>query len=52
MSHTITGTAGNDALNGAKNFDDTIYGLAGNDKIKGKSGDDLLYGGSDDDTLP
>ncbi len=46
----ITGTAGNDALNGA-NMDDTISGGNGNDKINGKAGNDTLNGDSGDDYL-
>src|SRR3954471_20472574 len=47
---TITGTTGNDNLNGGSGAD-IIDGGAGNDKISGGSGDDILNGGSGSDVV-
>jgi Ca2+-binding RTX toxin-like protein len=47
---TITGTAGNDTLNGTTG-DDVICGLGGNDTINGRGGDDRILGGAGNDTL-
>lgn len=46
----ITGTAGNDTLNGSS-ADDTITGLAGNDQLHGADGNDTLNGGIGNDAL-
>lgn len=46
----ITGTSGNDVLNGTTT-DDSIYGLAGNDVLFGGAGADELFGGSGNDLL-
>ncbi|MDQ2066887.1 Hint domain-containing protein [Xinfangfangia sp. CPCC 101601] len=56
---TITGTSGNNTLNGGDENDvisglsgrDTLYGGAGNDVLDGGTGNDQLYGGAGDDTL-
>jgi len=47
---TITGTAGNDTLNGSAAAE-CIYGLAGNDTLNGAGGNDLLDGGTGDDNM-
>jgi len=55
---TITGTPGNDILEGTERPDhicggggnDTIRGLGGKDILKGESGNDNLLGGGSDDT--
>lgn len=47
---TITGTAGNDTLNGTTGAD-VICGLGGNDTINGGNGADTISGGSGDDTV-
>ncbi|MDU4960255.1 MAG: calcium-binding protein [Sporomusaceae bacterium] len=56
----ITGTGGNDTLNGSDyRYDtlsgyegnDTLYGHAGDDNLEGGAGDDALYGGSGNDSL-
>ena len=51
--NNITGTAGNDTLNGGST-NDTLSGLAGDDRINGGGGADFLAGGLGDDiyTLP
>jgi Ca2+-binding RTX toxin-like protein len=49
-SGRITGTDGNDSLDGTDSAD-TIKGGAGNDQIDGLGGDDLLYGGAGDDKI-
>ena len=46
----ITGTTGNDSLNGFAG-DDNISGERGNDTISGGGGNDSLNGGENDDTL-
>lgn len=46
----LTGTAGNDRLNGAT-LDDTLRGGAGDDILTGGGGHDLLYGDAGNDTL-
>ncbi|MEY4952469.1 MAG: hypothetical protein RL299_893, partial [Pseudomonadota bacterium] len=46
----ITGTPGNDTLNGTSG-DDSIIGLEGNDTINGGDGNDELYGETGNDTL-
>lgn len=48
----IDGQGGNDELEGS-DYDDTIYGGSGNDKLKGglSRGNDSLFGQSGDDTL-
>lgn len=48
---TITGTPGNDTLEGGNAYADTIYGLAGNDTIRGGGGNDLITGGTGSDSL-
>src|SRR5262245_27782772 len=56
---TITGTAGNDTLNGGRAADvicglagdDTIYGFSSGDGLCGDEGSDDLYGGLGPDTL-
>ncbi|TBR58361.1 hemolysin-type calcium-binding protein [Mastigocladus laminosus UU774] len=50
FSPVITGTSGNDTLEGS-DFFDTINGLAGNDVIIGKKGNDILTGGGGQDTF-
>ncbi|MEZ5379471.1 MAG: calcium-binding protein [Acidimicrobiales bacterium] len=47
---TITGTDGDDTLNGTTD-DDVICGLGGNDLIRGNLGFDRIYGGPGDDDL-
>lgn len=47
---TITGTAGNDTLNGT-NAADVICGLGGNDTINGGNGTDTLYAGTGNDVV-
>ncbi|MCK0169430.1 type I secretion C-terminal target domain-containing protein, partial [Jannaschia sp. S6380] len=47
----VTGTLGNDTLNGIDGENTTILGLAGSDKLFGKSGDDTVIGGADGDVL-
>ncbi|MEB3173840.1 MAG: calcium-binding protein, partial [Cyanobacteriota bacterium] len=46
---TITGSEGNDQLNGTPD-NDTILGLGGNDRLDGKAGADTLIGGLGNDT--
>lgn len=46
----ITGTAGNDSLNGTT-VADQIFGLQGNDTLLGNSGNDILDGGAGADLL-
>ena len=47
---TLTGTAGDDALDGG-NGNDTLFGGAGHDVLSGGSGDDVLIGGAGADNL-
>ena len=50
----ITGTAGNDVIDGADgvtNDTDIIDGFAGDDRIFGLGGNDLIFGWADDDEL-
>lgn len=47
---TITGTAGNDTLNGG-NGADVICGLGGNDTINGGNNNDTVYAGPGNDTV-
>ncbi|GLW90012.1 hypothetical protein Aglo03_08280 [Actinokineospora globicatena] len=47
---TITGTPGNDTLNGT-NGADVICGLGGDDIINGGNNNDTIYGGADDDDI-
>jgi Ca2+-binding RTX toxin-like protein len=47
----ITGSQGNDTLNGYADQNDTIYGLGGNDIIRGLGGDDIIYGGDGIDII-
>jgi Ca2+-binding RTX toxin-like protein len=47
---TITGTSGNDTLNGT-NGADVICGLGGNDTINGGNNDDTIYAGPGNDTV-
>ena len=47
---TITGTSGNDVLNGTSG-DDTIFGLAGNDTLNTIGGTDFYDGGTGNDTF-
>ncbi len=47
---TITGTEGDDTLNGTTG-DDVICGLGGDDLIRGNVGFDRIYGGPGDDDL-
>jgi serralysin len=47
---TLTGTSGNDTLNGDA-LDDDLYGLAGADTLTGNGGADYLDGGAGNDTL-
>ncbi|NTW70190.1 MAG: cadherin-like domain-containing protein [Chlorobiaceae bacterium] len=49
LGKTLTGTAGNDALNGGAG-DDTLTGLVGNDMLNGGEGDDTLEGGTGNDS--
>ena len=49
-SHTLTGTAGNDALAGGSG-NDILSGGAGNDTLTGGAGDDTLTGGAGSDTF-
>lgn len=52
---TITGTTGNDTLNGdttlAGTFNDSIVGLVGNDLINGLAGNDTLIGDAGNDRI-
>ncbi|MDI6623291.1 MAG: Ig-like domain-containing protein [Brevundimonas sp.] len=48
--NTISGTAGNDHLNGGAGADD-LQGLGGNDRINGGSGADILDGGAGNDIV-
>ncbi|MGZ3216007.1 calcium-binding protein [Paracoccus sp. T5] len=45
---SITGTSGNDTLNGGS-VADTIFGLGGNDTIDGRGGADRMHGGVGND---
>ncbi|MEU3460400.1 hypothetical protein ABZ721_10635 [Streptomyces sp. NPDC006733] len=47
---TITGTAGNDTINGT-NGDDATCGLGGDDTINGGNGNDTISGGPGADTI-
>lgn len=47
---TITGTTGNDILNGSS-INNVIIALAGNDTVDGFAGNDLIDGGSGNDVL-
>jgi Ca2+-binding RTX toxin-like protein len=47
----VTPTAGNDALYGYYDSNDTLNGLGGNDTLYGYAGNDTLLGGSGDDVL-
>lgn len=47
---TLTGTAGNDRMNGGK-ATDQLAGAAGDDTLRGFDGNDTLSGGDGDDTL-
>ena len=47
---TITGSSGNDVLNGTSG-DDTIFGLAGNDTLNTIGGTDFYDGGTGNDTF-
>ncbi|MDX2273920.1 MAG: calcium-binding protein [Hyphomonadaceae bacterium] len=40
---------GNDVMNGASSFQDTLYGYAGDDTIRTFGGDDQAFGGDGDD---
>ena len=48
---TVTGTDGNDTLEGAEEENDVIAGGAGNDTLKGLLGNDRLIGGAGADAL-
>ena len=50
INKTVTGTNGNDILNGGVG-NDTLYGLSGNDTLNGNDGNDILWGGYDNDIL-
>jgi Ca2+-binding RTX toxin-like protein len=47
----VTGTSGNDTLNGVSNYSSTINAGAGNDTVTGGSGADLLRGDGGNDSL-
>ena len=47
---TITGTSGNDALDGTSGAD-TIWGGDGNDTVTASAGADVIYGGKGSDTI-
>jgi Ca2+-binding RTX toxin-like protein len=49
-TNEISGTAGNDTINGTAQGD-TIFGLGGNDTLNAGAGDDVLHGGEGNDTL-
>ncbi|MBK7060665.1 MAG: hypothetical protein IPH51_09250 [Rubrivivax sp.] len=49
-AEVITGTTGNDSINGAAGAD-TLYGRAGNDSLNGGADNDTLYGEAGNDTL-
>lgn len=56
--YVTAGTAGNDTINGVRNYyfngyaiNDTLYGYEGNDTLNGEEGNDTLYGGLGDDLL-
>lgn len=48
---TLTGTAGNDVLQGGNAYGETLYGLGGNDTLLGGGGNDTLVGGTGNDML-
>ncbi len=48
--HRVTGTSGDDRLNGTSDMDE-IFGYGGNDLLRGRAGDDTLYGGDGNDIL-
>ena len=50
MDETITGTDGDDVLNGT-NASETILGGAGDDRLRGRGGDDVLQGGAGNDFI-
>ena len=47
----VRGTAGDDALSLAGNFDGRMYGEAGNDSLSGSSGNDTIDGGAGNDRI-
>ena len=47
---TITGTEGDDVLEGTKSAD-VICGLGGNDQLRGFGGNDVIYGGEGEDRI-
>jgi len=47
----VSGTDGNDTLNGTSNWGDTLRGLAGDDVLNGDNGNDRFEGGAGNDTL-
>lgn len=53
LSHTLTGTNGNDSMYGLPGgaAGDYIYLLAGNDWVNAAEGDDYVSGGDGDDTI-
>ena len=50
INKTVTGTNGNDILNGDVG-NDTLYGQSGNDTLNGNDGSDILWGGDGNDIL-
>jgi Ca2+-binding RTX toxin-like protein len=50
LLQTITGTAGDDDLQGTADAD-VLSGLDGNDRLRGLAGDDVISGGAGDDTV-
>lgn len=47
----ILGSSGNDKLAGWSGFNESLYGLQGDDYLSGNDGNDILDGGTGDDTL-
>ena len=50
-ANVVEGFASNNFLDGIRDFNDNMYGLAGNDTLDADGGDDLLVGGLGDDYL-
>ncbi|WP_187287228.1 beta strand repeat-containing protein [Methylotenera mobilis] len=47
----VTGTSGNDTLNGLSSYNNTLLGMEGNDVLSGGGGNDILDGGAGNDVL-
>lgn len=48
---TISGSSGDDFIQGSNDAGDDIYAGAGNDNVEGRDGNDTIYGGSGNDFL-